>query len=318
MIGSQKPWNPSNLICVRSGGTVKFKDHGTLTIELTYRNQQGKEPRSLMITFRSDLFSLRTAKLALLAFALIGFALDSSPLSADEVFYDDPCRLVDTRNIGGGDPIPNGTEFEFRARGQVGGLHGGTTDCGAPIESSGVIIQVVAVTALGDGHLEVYPWQNRPDPPTARLNYASGQTIGNEIFVKTAQPIVTTDQEITIRPAVSGTHLVVDLVGYTTESNPTFPIVQGRIVEILESFGHTHLIVETVPANNCTDPGTCFEIECSDQPGAGEVCAASTEGGCIEIQGYRRPYSSPQYDTSQRMVATIVRTFPLEDPCPWE
>lgn len=251
--------------------------------------------------------------------AAIGWLGPNNPAHADETFYmDEQCRLVDTRNMDGGNPIANGTEFEFRARGQVGGLYGGTADCGAPIEASGVILEVVAVTPLGAGHLEVYLPGNRPDPPTARLNYGTGQTIGNEITVKTPQPIVTTEPEITIRPAVSSTHLVVDLIAYTTESNPTFPIIQGRIVEILEAFDHTHVVVETVPANDCEDPDTCFEIECSNQPGAGEVCAASTEGGCIEIQGYRRPYSSPQYDVSQRMVATIVRLFPLEDPCPWE
>lgn len=234
--------------------------------------------------------------------------------SADEVFFVNQCRVLDTRALGG--PRPAGVEFGFKTRGQVGHLQGGSLNCGVPIEATGVIVNVTVIP-VGSGFLRVYA-PGQPAQDTSRLNYTfSGVVVSNEMNVGMT-PHSTTSNDVVIVPAISATHLIGDIVAYTAESNPTFPIILGRVFgEPFQAFGRTHVKVETAPGNNCTDPNTCFEVECSPQPGAEEVCSVSSDNSCIEIQGYRRPYSSPQYQPSQRLVGTIVRLFGFP-PCPWE
>lgn len=261
------------------------------------------------------------------------------PSCADEVYFltefpgggampGGQCRVLDTRNLGG--PVPNGTEYAFKVRGQVGGLQGGLNGCGVPIEASGVMMNVTAIPS-GPGHLQVYPLgrtvDQRPVGSNSRLNFhLPGTAIANEMLVRLSQPINTQVDEVVIRCSISPCHLIVDLVGWVGEANPTFPIVKGRVfgtpfqVQPVDSDDvFWHVKVETNPAGSCSSTETCHEIECSNQPGAGEVCQVAQENGCIEVQGYRRPYASPQWTflADRRMVGTIVRLFAFP-PCPWE
>lgn len=256
------------------------------------------------------------------------------PSCADEVYFltefpgggpmpGGQCRVLDTRNLGG--PIPNGTEYSFKVRGQVGGLQGGLNGCGLPIEASGAVLNVVAIP-YGPGHIQVYSLGNSPVGSNSRLNFQlPGAAIANEMLVRLNQPINTLVNEIVIRPSTSSAHLIVDLVGWTGEANPTFPIIRGRVFgapfqfQTLGFETYWHVLVETNLGGNCSDITTCFEIECSNQPGAGEICQVAQNNGCIEVQGYQRPYASPQWGflADRRKVGTIVRLFSFP-PCPWE
>lgn len=135
-----------------------------------------------------------------------------STLQALEYQPLEVCRLVDTRLIGLGNPLPANTETHFDARGVSAPLQGGTAGCMAPTEAETVVVNVVAVGASGTGFLEVYPWQARPDPPTSRLNYVVTTAIANEIHLELA-PISLAGFEFSVRPSTS-THVIVDLIGY--------------------------------------------------------------------------------------------------------
>jgi len=239
---------------------------------------------------------------------------------ADEIFHMEQCRVLDTRNLGG--PIVNGTEFSFRVRGQVGGLQGGTIDCGIPIRASGVVLNITVVPVFGAGHLEVYPFNKRPPQPTSRINYPPGIAIANEIIVRVHQPFNSQLNEVTIRPVVAPSHVIADIIAFTTEPNPTFPIIKGRFLgEPFMVGDRRHVKVQTIPANgiDCSDEETCFDIECS--PGAEDFCIpliTPHDGQCVEVQGYRRPYSS-EFEPHERLVGTIFRGFmPPPASCPWE
>lgn len=125
------------------------------------------------------------------------------------------CRVLDTRKLGG--PIPNGQEYGFKVRGQVGGSQGGTANCGVPVEAAAVVLNVVATGTQGPGHVEAYPFSQRPPLPTSRVNYKAFDTIANEIIVSLL-PWSSGTNDVTIRPAVSPTHLVADAIAYYTET----------------------------------------------------------------------------------------------------
>lgn len=236
----------------------------------------------------------------------------------DEVHFIPQCRVLDTRNLGG--PLQNGVDFNFSVRNQVGGFQGGHSLCGIPIQASGAIVNFTAVTPLGPGHLEVYRVGHRPAQPSSRLNYGPGQTTANEMLVELNQPYDSQASEVTVRPCCAPVHVVADLVGYTSEPNPTFPMILGRLQGPAFSAGDfLHIKVDTNPAGNCSDPSTCFELECAKRPGAEEVCQILSGTECIEAQGYRRPYADSENTTphDRRLVVTIIRPFAFP-PCPWE
>lgn len=250
--------------------------------------------------------------------ALILAALGATTTLSDEIHYMPQCRILDTRELGS--QISNGVEFGFKVWGDVGGSQGGSEGCGVPIEASGVMIDITAVGGLGAGHLEVYAPGYRPEQPTARLMYYGNAAVSNELLVHLVEPFDSlATSHVVIRPSTSSVHVVADIVAFTTETNPTFPTIKGRLWgDPFVAHGLFHVLVETATGNDCLVEETCFEVECSAQPGAGEVCQVASDNGCIEIQGYRRPYSSPRFQPDQRLVGTIVRLFPFDQPCPWE
>ncbi len=143
------------------------------------------------------------------------FIILATAARADNIFYVNQCRVLDTRNLGG--PLAAGIGYSFAVRGQVGQIQGGTANCGIPEEASGVMIVLTSTGASGAGHLEVYPAQNPPSSPTARLSYSAGLNIADEVLVR-LQSFNANQNDVAVKPAVSATHLVADVVAYTVAS----------------------------------------------------------------------------------------------------
>jgi hypothetical protein len=119
-----------------------------------------------------------------------------------------PCRIVDTRIVGGA--IPASSSRSFHVAGTFPN-QGGQTNCGVPFgPAKGVFINVVAVGPSGLGHLTVHPW-----PVASTLNFSAGQTIANGVLV----PICDTDTiscsfDFTVTMGPASAHIVIDVTGY--------------------------------------------------------------------------------------------------------
>jgi hypothetical protein len=134
-------------------------------------------------------------------------------------FTVDPCRVVDTRLIGGsGSPMQGYETRTFRLRDTTLAYQGGAAaGCGIPSEAVAAMLNIVAITPSGTGHFKVWA-HPRPMPTASILNYGAvpGLTgLANGIAI----PICDTGTDpcladFQVYSHASATHLVVDVVGY--------------------------------------------------------------------------------------------------------
>jgi hypothetical protein len=130
-----------------------------------------------------------------------------------------PCRIANTRNAGG--TLAPGVARAFRLTGVGLDDQGGeAAGCGVPFgPATAAVVNFVAVNVVGAGNLRAWAYSTPPaDPPTASvLNYASvpGLNIANGIVVPLcSQPFSSCPNDLRVQADVSGTHLVMDVVGY--------------------------------------------------------------------------------------------------------
>ncbi len=161
-----------------------------------------------------------------------------SARSADNLVFVPlpPCRVIDTRGAGGG-ALVAGTPRSFAFRGPATNYQnptplpdqgGSTTGCGIPGLTSdaspfqniakAVAINIVAVGPSGAGDLRAWA-ANQTVPNASVINYAAvtGLNIANGVIVPMCDEVSATPctgGDITFRADVSGTQLVVDVVGY--------------------------------------------------------------------------------------------------------
>ena len=128
-----------------------------------------------------------------------------------------PCRVLDTRPGMGGPgavgPLSPGALYPFI----VTGL------CAVPAEARAAMLNFVAVSPAGPGHLLVWPYDSaNPTPPNASLiNFVPGQSLANGVVVPlceetsaTENPGANCDASLYAVAGVSPVHLVVDVLGY--------------------------------------------------------------------------------------------------------
>jgi uncharacterized repeat protein (TIGR01451 family) len=130
-------------------------------------------------------------------------ATDVDTLGLD-YFTLDPCRVVDTRDLGApiGGPVLQGQET--RAFLLVG-------HCGIPSGARAISLNVTVTQPSSQGHVRLFP-ANQAVPRASSLNYAAGQTRANNAIVQ-----VSPSGEIAAfigQPAGTTVHLIIDVNGY--------------------------------------------------------------------------------------------------------
>jgi hypothetical protein len=81
---------------------------------------------------------------------------------------------------------------------------------GAP-QVQAVVINLAVVNASGPGFLNAWP-TDHGEPPTSLINYTVGTTVANQVVLAVRQD--TQGADISVVAAISGTHLIGDVVGY--------------------------------------------------------------------------------------------------------
>jgi Chaperone of endosialidase len=137
-----------------------------------------------------------------------------------------PCRLIDTRIAGGA--LVAGTSRTFNAvgvsaPGSLASQGGNPNGCPIPgfvngfAQVQALAINLVAVGPAGAGDLVA--WESDDSQPAASVINYMNTNIANMVILPVRQDFQGND--ITVRPQVSGTHLVADVVGYFTDATPT-------------------------------------------------------------------------------------------------
>lgn len=114
----------------------------------------------------------------------------------------EPERLLDTRS--GAGRIAPGGELLVTVGGRASLPGTGVT---------AVVVNVTAVNPLASGHLTVYP-ANSPVPLASNVNYRAGQTVPNLVL----SGVQVESGQLRIRSNAGSPHVLVDVVGYTTEA----------------------------------------------------------------------------------------------------
>jgi len=122
-----------------------------------------------------------------------------------------PCRIADTRNVGG--PISGGFSRDFRGYTSTnfafqGGI--GTSNCGIPANPSALMINIAAPASTHSGYLTVWPFGTTM-PLASNLDYKAGDLANNEIAAK--MTIGSSTAEFSVF-AFGTTNVVIDVVGY--------------------------------------------------------------------------------------------------------
>ncbi len=177
------------------------------------------------------------AALGLLLLGAASFAAAQDPPLPDGLGYFTvtPCRVVDTRLIDApvGRPMLGGETRSFRMRGVPLDSQGGAgAGCGIPAEALAAMVNIVAVTPSGPGHIKAWA-HPLPMPTASTLNYGAIAGL-NALANGIAIPICDTRTDpcyadFDVFNHLSTIHLVVDVVGYfapaalatTGEAGPT-------------------------------------------------------------------------------------------------
>ena len=149
---------------------------------------------------------------AMLTMATSAFAQIGN-LSADLVFTPiTPCRIVDTRVLGG--TIAAGTARGFKAWSATGfaAQGGSATPCGIPQNTNvaALALNLVVVGPAADGYITAYP-TGVAQPNASTLNYVAGDIVANGAIVKVSQASLATDWTVF---TYATTHFVADVTGY--------------------------------------------------------------------------------------------------------
>jgi hypothetical protein len=114
-----------------------------------------------------------------------------------------PCRVVDTRDVGGptlGAPLSCGTDRSFSI---VGGA------CGVPASAIAVSLNVTATAPTAQGNVRLFA-SGAPVPTVSSLNYAAGQTRANNAVA----PLSAGGQIAVLCMPSGTTHVILDVNGY--------------------------------------------------------------------------------------------------------
>ena len=123
-----------------------------------------------------------------------------------------PCRIYDTRSGTGVQGAGTGPIPAAQTR-DIDVSHGAAPSCGISTQARAVVMNIVAVSPAGPGHLVAWPF-GTPPPSASVLNYSNvpGLNIANGIVQPICGPNCT--HEFSLVPGVSATHVVIDVMGY--------------------------------------------------------------------------------------------------------
>ena len=144
-------------------------------------------------------------------------------LFADGYAPLEPTRVLSTRVSDGGDgPIEPGVEIDIDLAEDL------------PEHAVAAMVNLTATNAQGDGYLTAYGCAAGL-PGTSNLNYVGVTTIANTTIIELGG-----DMEICVRAGDAATDVLVDLVGYFTDSSGYFGLEEpNRIVSTRVSDGGT-------------------------------------------------------------------------------
>ena len=202
-----------------------------------------------------------------------------------------PCRLVDTRQVGG-EPVPAGGEHDV----PVGGR------CGVADDATAAVVTLTVVGAAGSGFATLFP-TGSTRPATSTLNYRTGQVVANTQITRL------TDSSVSVFTLAS-THVVIDVSGYFVAA-PSDGTSAGRLVVV-----EPHRLVDTRSTTR-PSPGSTLRIR-PDVPADALAVAVNVTTTATRGAGYFSvfPAGTPRPETSILNIDAPDELAPPRSSCP--
>ncbi len=195
--------------------------------------------------------------------------LSCSALHAEEFFSVAPCRVLDTRQLGG--PLPANAQLDFQVRGTPGGSQGGEVGCGIPAWATGVVANLSVVGAAGAGYARLWSF-DQSEPFETSILFNAGNTNDN-MTVPIAGIFSIADLSFKTTQA---THVVVGIMGYTAPGPTTG--VSGSVFDILSGGPNFAEVI--------VDTGDEYaRIWCGTGPVPASACYALDFGEIVHVLG---------------------------------
>lgn len=128
-----------------------------------------------------------------------------------------PCRLVDTRIVGG--PIAAGGTRSYRAftATDFASQGGASSNCNIPANVSALTVKIASVLPAASGFFTAYPF-NEPLPLASSLNYVQGLILSNEAHIRLCRPACTNEFNVY---SFAQSDVTIDVTGYYAEPTAT-------------------------------------------------------------------------------------------------
>ncbi|WP_363797589.1 hypothetical protein ABU614_20490 [Lysobacter firmicutimachus] len=128
-----------------------------------------------------------------------------------------PCRIADTRVVGGA-LAPNETRSYHGFTGSDFTAQGGSAStCNIPLNASAIAVSITAVTPGANGYLTVFPF-NDPKPLATAVNYSTGSITSGQSVIRLCRPGCANEFNVY---SLQQSHVVIDVEGFYAEPEAT-------------------------------------------------------------------------------------------------
>ena len=128
-----------------------------------------------------------------------------------------PCRIVDSRIVGG--PIAAGTARSFKSYSATDFVSqgGDASNCGIPQNVSAISVKITSVRPAIDGYFTAYPY-DQARPLASSLNYTQGLITSDETHIRLCRPACPSEFSVF---SYGASDVVIDVTGYFVEPQAT-------------------------------------------------------------------------------------------------
>lgn len=147
---------------------------------------------------------------------VVGKALGSS--GSDLVYTPiTPCRIVDTRLVGGALAAQSTRSFRSFTATDFSSQGGAPSNCGIPANVSAISAKITSPLPAGNGYFTAYPF-GEAQPFASSLNYNLGLTLSDETHIRLCRPGCSSEFNVF---TFAQSQLVIDVTGYYAEPEAT-------------------------------------------------------------------------------------------------
>lgn len=165
-----------------------------------------------------------------------------------------PCRIADTRVVGGALAANTTRSYHGFTGSDFTSQGGAASTCNIPLNASAIAVSITAVTPAADGYLTVFPF-NDPKPLATAVNYSAGDITSGQSVIRLCRPGCANEFNVY---SLQQSHVVIDVEGFYAEPVATaLDCTSARETGNLDLFGGLQPKFVNCPSGYAATGGGC-------------------------------------------------------------